>query len=111
MYNLRELRRQVGINFLGNSPQWYKLVLVIFLLANPVLLLVLGPFVTAWLILVQFIFTLTMALRCYPLAPGGLIAFEAVILGLTSSANVFHEVENNFAVILLLIFILQLFEI
>jgi NhaB family Na+:H+ antiporter len=69
-----------------------------------VLLLLAGPFVTGWVILLQFIFTLAMALRCYPLQPGGLIAFEAVLLGMTSSATVIHEVETNFEVILLLIF-------
>jgi NhaB family Na+:H+ antiporter len=68
------------------------------------LLLATGPFFTGWVILLQFIFTLAMALRCYPLQPGGLIAFEAVIIGMTSPSTIVHEVESNFEVILLLIF-------
>jgi NhaB family Na+:H+ antiporter len=45
-----------------------------------------------------------MALKCYPLQPGGLIAIEAVIMGMTTPATVYHEAEVNFEVILLLIF-------
>jgi NhaB family Na+:H+ antiporter len=45
-----------------------------------------------------------MALKCYPLQPGGLIAFEAVLLGLASPSAVFRETEANIQVILLLIF-------
>jgi len=104
MHDMREIGRQIAANFLGNSPQWYKIAILGFLVANPIILLVFGPFITGWLILIEFIFTLTMALRCYPLAPGGLIAIEAVLLGMTSPANVFHEVENNFEVIMLLVF-------
>jgi len=98
------LGQQIGDSFLGPSPDWYKLTIVGFLAINPVLLVAVGPFVTGWVILLQFIFTLAMALRCYPLQPGGLIAFEAVLIGMTSPATVIHEVEANFEVILLLIF-------
>jgi NhaB family Na+:H+ antiporter len=45
-----------------------------------------------------------MALKCYPLQPCGLLALEAVLLGLTTPQSVFHETQKNFAVILLLIF-------
>ncbi|HEX9877752.1 MAG TPA: sodium/proton antiporter NhaB, partial [Gammaproteobacteria bacterium] len=89
---------------LGASPDWYKLTIAGFLVVNPVLLFIVGPFVTGWLILLQFIFTLAMALQCYPLQPGGLLAFEAVVIGMTSPNAVVHEVESNFEVILLLIF-------
>ena len=71
-------------NFLGSSPAWYKKTIVAFLLLNPVLLAILGPFVTGWILIAEFIFTLALALRCYPLQPGGLLAIEAVILGMTS---------------------------
>ncbi|HSG65723.1 MAG TPA: sodium/proton antiporter NhaB [Gammaproteobacteria bacterium] len=98
------ISQQIGDSFLGPSPDWYKLTIVGFLVGNPVLLLLVGPFVTGWIILLEFIFTLAMALRCYPLQPGGLIAFEAVLIGMTSPATVIHEVEANFEVILLLIF-------
>lgn len=91
-------------NFLGNAPNWYKLTIVAFLIINPILLYVAGPFITGWALIAEFIFTLAMALKCYPLPSGGLLAIEAVAIGLTSPASVFHETEANFEVILLLIF-------
>ncbi len=91
-------------NFLGQSPTWYKKTIVVFLLLNPFALLLLGPFVTGWLLIGEFIFTLALALRCYPLQPGGLLAIEAVLLGMTSTETVFHETAANFEVILLLMF-------
>tara|TARA_Y100000768_G_C23973565_1_gene681827 strand:+ start:309 stop:1820 length:1512 start_codon:yes stop_codon:yes gene_type:complete len=97
--------------FLGNAPSWYKNLIVGFLIINPILLLVFnssglnGNFIIGWFFLVQFIITLALALKCYPLQPGGLLALEAILLGLTSTETVFHEVENNIEVILLLIFL------
>jgi len=90
-------------NFLGQSPDWYKLTIVAFLLVNPILYAI-DPFLAGWVLVLEFIFTLAMALRCYPLQPGGLLAIEAVAIGLTSPDTVFLEAENNFEVILLLIF-------
>jgi NhaB family Na+:H+ antiporter len=91
-------------NLLGNAPNWYKLTIVACLVANPVLLATAGPFVTGWALLAEFIFTLAMALACYPLPPGGLLALEAVLLGLTSPATVYAETTRNVPVLLLLIF-------
>lgn len=91
-------------NFLGNAADWYKLTIVLFLVINPIVMITMGTFVAGWLLVAEFIFCLAMALKCYPLQPGGLLAVEAVILGLTSPATVYHETESNFAVILLLIF-------
>ncbi len=91
-------------NFLGHAPPWYKAAVVGCLLLNPVALAVLGPFTTGWLILLEFIFTLAMALRCYPLQPGGLIALEAIVMGLASAEGVYAEVVANFPVLLLLMF-------
>jgi NhaB family Na+:H+ antiporter len=91
-------------NFLGHAAEWYKLTIVLFLIMNPIVLVVLGPFVAGWLLVGEFIFCLAMALRCYPLQPGGLLAIEAVVLGMTSPDTIFHETEANFEVILLLIF-------
>jgi len=88
-------------NFLGQAPEWYKATILFFLLANPILLAVAGPFVTGWCVVIEFIFTLAMALRCYPLQPGGLIALEAIIIGLSSTGTVEHEVFDKFSVILL----------
>ena len=91
-------------NFLGSSPEWYKKTIVAFLVLNPVFLYLLGPFVTGWILIAEFIFTLALALRCYPLQPGGLLALEAVALGMTSPQMVFEETVANFEVILLLMF-------
>lgn len=91
-------------NFLGASPEWYKKTIVGFLLINPILLLVAGPFITGWVLIGEFIFTLALALRCYPLQPGGLLAIEAVLLGMTTPHTVFEETLANFEVILLLMF-------
>ncbi|SQC71427.1 sodium/proton antiporter [Klebsiella pneumoniae] len=43
-----------------------------------------APFVAGWLLVVEFIFTLAMALKCYPLLPGGLLAIEALLIGMTA---------------------------
>jgi NhaB family Na+:H+ antiporter len=91
-------------NFLGSSPTWYKRTIIGFLLINPLLLVTLGPFVTGWIVILEFIFTLALALRCYPLQPGGLLVISSLLLGLTSPQMVFAETLANFEVILLLIF-------
>jgi NhaB family Na+:H+ antiporter len=91
-------------NFLGSAPTWYKKSIIAFLLLNPVFLWLLGPFVTGWILIAEFIFTLALALKCYPLQPGGLLALEAVILGMTSPDTVYRETIGNFEVILLLMF-------
>jgi len=90
-------------NFLGHSATWYKLLIVAFLVINPIVF-ILSPFVAGWLLILEFIFTLAMALKCYPLQPGGLLAIEAVAIGMTSPDAVFHETLANFEVILLLMF-------
>jgi len=91
-------------NFLGQAPEWYKITIIGFLVLNPILLSIAGPFVTGWVLVIEFIFTLAMALRCYPLQPGGLLAIEAVALGMTSPQTVTDEVIAAFPVILLLVF-------
>lgn len=91
-------------NFLGASPKWYKTTIVAFLVINPILFYTVGPFITGWLLIAEFIFTLALALKCYPLPSGGLLAIEAVILKMTSPETVYMEVANNLPVILLLIF-------
>ncbi|EPJ45545.1 MAG: sodium/proton antiporter [Osedax symbiont Rs1] len=91
-------------NFLGNSPVWYKQAIIIFLLINPFILLIAGPTVAGWVLIFEFIFTLALALKCYPLQPGGLLAIEAIICRLASPETVYHEIESNLEVILLLMF-------
>ncbi len=101
---IRTYTQAVVENFLGNAPDWYKLTIVGFLIANPILLLTAGPEITGWSLVIEFIFTLAMALKCYPLQPGGLLAMEAIVIGLTSPATVYHKIEANLEVLLLLIF-------
>lgn len=91
-------------SFLGESPDWYKATILAFLVLNPILLASAGPVVAGWVLVAEFIFTLAMALKCYPLLSGGLLAIEAVAIGLTSADTVAHKVQDNLDVILLLIF-------
>lgn len=90
--------------FLGSAPRWYKYSILVFLTINPLVMFGLGTFVAGWLLIAEFIFTLAMALRCYPLQAGGLLAIEAVLLGMTDPALVYAEVSQNLPVILLLMF-------
>jgi len=96
--------------FLGDSPRWYKQAILSFLIINPILLIVLnslglnGGFIMGWIILLQFIFTLALALKCYPLQPGGLLAIEALVMDLSNPYSMMHEIEANIEVILLLVF-------
>jgi Na+:H+ antiporter, NhaB family len=91
-------------NFMGHSSLWYKRVIIAFLVLNPILVFTVGPVATGWILILEFIFTLAMALKCYPLIPGGLLAIEAVFLGLTDSHHIYEELNENLEVILLLIF-------
>jgi NhaB family Na+:H+ antiporter len=91
-------------NFLGKSPDWYKLAVISFLIINPVLFFLVNPYVAGWALVLEFIFTLAMALKCYPLQPGGLLAIQAVAMGMTTPYQVKHELIMNFEVILLLVF-------
>ena len=97
-------------NFLGAAPNWYKNTIISFLIANPIIFTALeimglpAGFILGWIILIQFIFTLAMALKCYPLQPGGLIAIESVLMGLTDTGQIYYEVDANLKVILLLVF-------
>ncbi len=90
--------------FLGNSPYWYKYTILGFLVFNIISYFLLGSTITAWIFIAEFIFTLAMALKCYPLQSGGLLAIQVLILNLTSPHNAYHEIEANLEVILLLVF-------
>lgn len=100
----RSLAGALAHNFLGQSPRWYKATLCLFLILNPLLLFTLGPVVTGWALVIEFIFTLGMALKCYPLMPGGLLVIEALILGMSTPEALYNELLHNFPVILLLMF-------
>jgi len=97
------LSRAFAENFLGQSATWYKQVIVAFLIINPIVF-AFNPFVAGWVLILEFIFTLAMALKCYPLQPGGLLAIEAIVIGMASPAAVYQETIANFQVILLLMF-------
>jgi NhaB family Na+:H+ antiporter len=91
--------------FLGEAPHWYKTTIVLFLVLNP-MLFALDPYTAAWALVLEFIFTLAMALRCYPLQPGGLLTLEAVAIGMTTPERVFIETTGAIEVVLLLIFMI-----
>ena len=90
--------------FLGNSPVWYKYTIITFLFFNIFSFFVFGPVITSWIFIAEFIFTLAMALKCYPLVSGGLLAIEVLLLKLTTPKNAYNEVAQNLEVILLLMF-------
>ena len=98
------LRNAFYANFLGHAPDWYKITIIGFLIVNPMIVLTVGNFVAGWILIAEFVFCLAMALNCYPLQPGGLLAIEAVLLGLTTAESVYKETVANFPVLLLLIF-------
>ena len=91
-------------NFLGQSPNWYKMLLLAFLIINPLLFFFVSPFLAGWLLIAEFIFTLGMALKCHPLLPGGLLTLEAIVIGMASAEQVKQELAGNLEVLLLLIF-------
>lgn len=91
-------------NFMGVSPVWYKIAVIFFLAANPLIYAFGGGFLAGWILVAEFIFTLAMALKCHPLQPGGLLALEAVIIGMASPEKVYEEAHANFPVIMLLMF-------
>ncbi|MGH8271574.1 MAG: SLC13 family permease, partial [Gammaproteobacteria bacterium] len=100
MHVLSILRRE----FLGAAPDWYKAAILAALVLNPLLYFLVGPFWSGWVLVIEFLGVLMMSLACYPLAPGGLLALEAVLLGLATPTGVYREVSANFPVLLLLMF-------
>ncbi len=94
-------------SFLGASPTWFKGVIITFLLISFPLMLILGKTVAGWAFIAMFILSLAMALKCYPLQSGGLLAIATLLLGLTSPETVWTEIQNNLGVILLLVFMVS----
>ena len=93
--------------FLGNSLNWFKNAILIFLLVCLPLKYIVGTTVLGWLFLAMFILTLAMALKCYPLQSGGIVALAILALGLTSPETVWHEIQANLGVLALLIFMVS----
>ncbi len=108
-----EVLSNVFQSFLGNAPSWYKKTIIFFLVVNPIGYFALsflglnGGFIMGWVLLLQFIFTLIFSIQCYPLQPGGLLALQALALGLTDAYHVYHEIESNLEVVLLLVFMVS----
>ena len=99
--------KSVISNFLGKAPLWYKYTILGFLVLNPLVFFFVSPYLAGWLILIEFIFTLAMAIKCYPVPAGGLLALEAVCIGVTSPATIYEEVVANLPTLLLLIFMVS----
>ncbi len=93
--------------FLGNSPKWFKLTILLFLAACYPLNELLGPTVMGWAFIGMFIMTLALALKCYPLQSGGLLALAVLALGLTTPETVWYEINQNLGVIMLLVFMVS----
>ncbi|MEZ5496694.1 MAG: sodium/proton antiporter NhaB [Gammaproteobacteria bacterium] len=93
--------------FLGNSPKWFKLTILTFLVLCYPLTLALGKTVMGWAFIAMFIMTLALALKCYPLQSGGLLGLAILALGLTSPETVWHEIQANLGVIFLLVFMVS----
>jgi NhaB family Na+:H+ antiporter len=93
--------------FLGNSPVWFKNAILTFLLLSLPLKMVLGTTILGWLFLGMFILTLAMALKCYPLQSGGLLALGILAVGLTTPETVWGEIQSNLGVLALLIFMVS----
>lgn len=100
----KTIGQAINVNFLGSAPNWYKFAVIGFLVLNPILFYTAGPFLAGWILIGEFIFTLAMALKCYPLPPGGLLALQAVLLGMTTPKAIYSEVARDLPVILLLVF-------
>ena len=101
------LPRAAAALFLGHAPHAYKVGLIAVLLVNVLLHVTLGPVVSGWVIVLEFIATLALALKSYPLAPGGLLALQGVLLGLTTPARVYEETGHGLPIILLLLFMVS----
>lgn len=93
-------------SFMGGAPRVYKLTLLAALVVN-VVLWTASPVVAAWAVIIEFIATLALAIKCHPLAPGGLLAIEALLLGLTSADSVYRETVSGLPIILLLLFMVS----
>jgi Na+/H+ antiporter len=93
--------------FLGNSPNWFKTLILAFLVAAYPLNLLLGETIMGWAFIGMFILTLALALKCYPLQSGGLLALAVLALGLTTPETVWYEINQNLGVIMLLVFMVS----
>jgi len=101
---MRTLMRTLFRLFLGSTPSWYKRALIAALIINPIVAALAGSAIATWLLVAEFIAVLALALRCYPLVPGGLLALEGIAIGLASPGQAYHEIEKNLPTLLLILF-------
>ncbi len=94
-------------NFLDGTAWWYKLSIILFLILNPILMVLYGNMISGWFVIAQFIYMLAMSLKAYPLAPAGLLALEVVAMNMTSPDLVYEELVHNVPVLFLLIFMVS----
>jgi NhaB family Na+:H+ antiporter len=94
----------IASNFLGKTPLWYKYTIVGFLILNPLVYFFISPYVAGWLILLEFIFVLALALQAYPIPAGGLLALQAAVIGIAKPETIYAEIAANLPTLLLLIF-------
>lgn len=94
-------------HFLGPSPFWFKGLILGFLVLCAPMTFLLGKTIMGWAFILMFILTLAMALKCYPLQSGGLLAIAVLLLGLTTPETVWHEIKENLGVIMLLVFMVS----
>jgi NhaB family Na+:H+ antiporter len=92
----------LAANFLGKAPNWSKQAIIFLLILNPILF-VINPYIAGWALVLEFIFTLAMALKFYPLQPGGLLLIKALFIGMTSPQQMQHERVVNIEVTFLLV--------
>ncbi len=91
--------------FMGLAPKSYKVFIIICLVLNPFLFWMMGSLAAGWAVLIEFLIILSLALKCYPLFPGGLVAIEALALKMVGMKDVMKEIHNNMDVVMLLIFL------
>ena len=101
---VRSLALTAFAAFMGQAPRAYKFGVLAALLGNVLLWTTLGPVAAGWALVVEFIATLALSMYCYPLAPGGLLVVEAVLLHLTTPARIYAETLGGIPILLLLIF-------
>lgn len=92
-----------SINIMGRMPMWLKKTILLFLVINPVVFFI-DHKVGVWLLLAEFIFCLSQTTKAYPFITGGILALEAMVIGMVDTHTVYHELHTNVNVLLLVLF-------